>query len=342
MDNIKFSVLIPVYNVEKYLSNCLESVITQTYQNFEIILVDDGSTDNSGKICDEYAQKYEKIHVFHKPNQGQLSARSFAIQKATGDWYVFLDSDDTLAQEALQTIFEKVNEYNCDCVIYKWQRVLDGKIIDAIPSDVNQDIIIQDKCELYNLVFNDSNYNSLCRKACKATLFDGRDYSCFYNIKYGEDLLQSIEILQNATKTVFVDKILYNYRYNPNSIVNNIKLESIPTIFSAFDEVIKMLENESAFKEKDFVKLFNNRMVVFVNRVINVFNMDATYEDKIFTIKQLKSSLLFRRLLSYKNEGKLQRNFLFYLYVREQYKLLSIICNFRATLVKIKHKVIKK
>ena len=91
---MKFSVLVPVYNVEKYLKQCIESVLNQTYQSFELILVDDGSTDNSGAICDEYASKHKFIKVIHKPNGGLLHTRRVSLAHATGDWYVFLDSDD--------------------------------------------------------------------------------------------------------------------------------------------------------------------------------------------------------------------------------------------------------
>ena len=92
--NNMISSLIPAYNVEKYLLECIESVLSQTYPAYEIILVNDGSTDSSGRICDEYARRYPFIKVFHKPNGGQLSSRQYAIARATGEFYVFLDSSN--------------------------------------------------------------------------------------------------------------------------------------------------------------------------------------------------------------------------------------------------------
>ncbi|HJA50079.1 MAG TPA: glycosyltransferase, partial [Candidatus Fusicatenibacter intestinipullorum] len=99
IEKVKISVIIPVYNVEKYLKRCLDSVINQTYKNLEIILIDDGSTDNSGKICDEYAQKDERIIVIHKENGGVSSARNKGLDICIGDYISFIDSDDWINLE---------------------------------------------------------------------------------------------------------------------------------------------------------------------------------------------------------------------------------------------------
>ena len=102
---LKFSVLIPVYNTEKYIEECLQSVLNQTYQDFEIILVDDGSTDSSGVICDNYQKDYpEKIKVKHKENQGQLASRCVAIKEAKGDYCIFVDSDDSIKNNLLENL----------------------------------------------------------------------------------------------------------------------------------------------------------------------------------------------------------------------------------------------
>ena len=102
---LKFSVLIPIYNTEKYLEECLQSVLNQTYQDFEIIIVDDGSTDSSGALCDDYQKDYpEKIKVIHNKNQGQLASRCIASQQAKGQYCIFMDADDLLIDIALETI----------------------------------------------------------------------------------------------------------------------------------------------------------------------------------------------------------------------------------------------
>ena len=129
MESIKFSVIVPVYKVEPYIRECIESVLHQTYQNYELILVDDGSPDNSGLICDEYKEKSDQIVVYHKPNAGSLHTRIYGIAHATGDYYVFLDSDDSLKENALQVIYQAITKYSCDCVIYEMDRLYNGNYI---------------------------------------------------------------------------------------------------------------------------------------------------------------------------------------------------------------------
>ena len=113
----KISVVVPIYNVEKYLPECIESVQNQSYMNLEIILVDDGSPDNSGKIADEYAKKDGRIKVIHKKNGGLSDARNAGIEVATGDYIMFLDSDDLLTADACKVLEEKIEKENADYVI---------------------------------------------------------------------------------------------------------------------------------------------------------------------------------------------------------------------------------
>ena len=321
---MKFSILVPVYNVEKYLTQCIESVLNQTYPCYELILVDDGSTDSSGAICDEYAEKYEFIKVIHKPNGGLLHTRRIGLQHATGDWYVFLDSDDYLQTDALQTIYETVQKYDCDCVVYKWQRVFEGKIIDASSSfDPVPDKIIEDKRTLYKLVFSDSAYNSLCKKACKATLFDCRDYSEYYGVRHAEDLLQSLEILENARKVVLIDKILYNYTQNSNSIMHDLKLDNYEMILVPIEKAMQLVERESAFSSSDFSDVYTARMISFVSMIVRICCSKNKTKDKVALFKRMESCDFYRRLKgAYKDKmlGKCKQRFLFGFYTKGFYR----------------------
>lgn len=112
MSNPKISIIVPVYNSEKYLCRCIDSVLEQTYSDFELLLVDDGSKDNSGKICDEYATKDHRIKVFHKENKGVSSARNFGINVAIGEWVIFIDSDDYFTPKALYLLLNAAIDNN--------------------------------------------------------------------------------------------------------------------------------------------------------------------------------------------------------------------------------------
>ena len=136
-----FYILVPVYNVEKYIKNCIESVLNQTRQNFKLILVDDGSSDRSGDICEEYAAKDDRIIVIHQKNQGQIAARQTAVRKVQelsndnneDDIVLYLDSDDSLKPCAIERIENALTEYDCDIVMYGMERVSEGKTV--IPYD---------------------------------------------------------------------------------------------------------------------------------------------------------------------------------------------------------------
>lgn len=117
--NPKISVIVPVYNTEKYLRECVDSILAQTFTDFELLLIDDGSTDNSGIICDDYAAKDSRVRVFHKSNGGVSSARNLGLDNAQGEWIVFVDSDDILPIESLSIRFEVVSKDNTDLAIFR-------------------------------------------------------------------------------------------------------------------------------------------------------------------------------------------------------------------------------
>ena len=121
----KVSIIIPVYKAEGYLNKCLESVVNQTYQNLEIILIDDGSPDNCPKMCDDWAKKDKRIKVIHKENGGVSSARNCALDKLTGDYICFVDSDDTIHPKYVEILIRNLKEANADISVCSWKKVND-------------------------------------------------------------------------------------------------------------------------------------------------------------------------------------------------------------------------
>ena len=106
----QISVIVPVYSAEKYLHRCVDSILAQTFTDFELILVDDGSPDNCGAICDEYARKDSRVHVIHQENQGQAAARNYGIEAATGEWVCFIDSDDEVHAQMLELLYHAITD----------------------------------------------------------------------------------------------------------------------------------------------------------------------------------------------------------------------------------------
>lgn len=210
---MEFSIIVPVYNVEKYLIECINSLKAQTYQDFEVILVDDGSTDKSGLICDQFALNDSKFKVIHKKNGGLISARRFGLKKALGDYILFCDSDDLLKKNALEVLKNIINKSNADVITFN-AMVFNECETKIFSKAVFKDGII-DKSSFINEIFNSYALNSMCMKAIKRTIIDlNRDYEEFYNCNFGEDLLQSIPIILKANSIYYTSQCLYLYRMN--------------------------------------------------------------------------------------------------------------------------------
>lgn len=296
-NSIKFSIMTPVYKVERYLPECIESVLGQTYGNFEFILVDDGSPDHSGEICDEYAKKDSRIRVFHKPNGGLMHTRRYALERAQGDYYVFLDSDDYLSLDTLETLSRYIAETGADCVIYgfEWLRPEGTSHIKCSSYDCGR--VITDKRELYNIVFNDEAYNSLWRKCAKASCFDGRDHSRYYHIKRGEDLLQSLEIIENAGSFLFIPETLYCYRVNPASITHSDSYEGYRANFEVRETVLEFLGKSGVFTEEDYDRLRNNDMDRVAVELKRICRYAPTREAKREAIASIRDSAYYKHFL---------------------------------------------
>ena len=136
----KISIIVPIYKVEKYLNRCVDSIINQSWQNLEIILVNDGSPDNSGIICDEYTKKDHRVRVIHKTNGGISDARNAGIEIATGDYIGFVDSDDFIHSEMFRDLYERMRKHNADIVQCSYRIAVDDKFIDPGEAD-NEKVI---------------------------------------------------------------------------------------------------------------------------------------------------------------------------------------------------------
>ena len=214
------SVIIPVYNVEEYLHYAIESLEKQTYKNFEIILVNDGSTDNSGELCDEYSEKYSNVRVFHKENGGLSDARNFGVQKAKGEFITFLDPDDYLEVYSLELLASIQEMQDCDIVstrvkatelynVYSNRSLTEEDIKNVIV--MNRDIFLEEA--FYDKVATVSACGKLYRKSILEIPFPkGKIY---------EDLYIISEHVGKANKIVHTPLQIYNYYKRQGSIVNS-------------------------------------------------------------------------------------------------------------------------
>ena len=217
MENDLISIIIPVYKVEKYLEKCIESVLKQTYTNLQIILVDDGSPDNCGKICDEYAKKDPRIEVIHKVNGGLSDARNVGIAKAKGKYIGFVDSDDYIKEDMYEILINLIKEYDADVSICNLYDVIDGK--EYIRNNENG-IQEYSRLEILKEVLLDENIQSYAwNKLYKKELFDEIKYPI--GKKY-EDIGTTFYVFEKCNKIVVTSEPEYYYLKRSDSLVNNV------------------------------------------------------------------------------------------------------------------------
>lgn len=214
---MKVSVIIPVYNVEKYLPRCIKSVLDQTYQDLEIILVDDGTKDNSGVMCDDYAKQDKRVKVIHKENGGLSSARNIGIEMSTGDALFFLDSDDFLSTKCIEKMACLMEENNADISIIQMKYIPDN-INDEIAECDNEKITVMNAEQ----AIEESLYQKLYTCCAPAKLYKR---SVIGDIRFplgkiSEDLATCHLFLDNAKKIVYSNYYGYYYRQHESSIMH--------------------------------------------------------------------------------------------------------------------------
>lgn len=222
MKNDLISIIIPVYKVEKYLEKCIESVLKQTYTNLQIILVDDGSPDNCGKICDEYAKKDSRIEVIHKANGGLSDARNVGISKAKGRYIGFVDSDDYIKEDMYEILLNLIKKYDADVSICNLYDVIDGN--ECIRNKENG-IREYSRIDILKEILLDKNIQSYAwNKLYKKELFDEIKYPI--GKKY-EDIGTTFYLFEKCNKIVVTSEPEYYYLKRADSLVNNITESTI-------------------------------------------------------------------------------------------------------------------
>ena len=213
---IKVTVVIPVYNVESYLHDCINSILRQTFKNFEVLLIDDGSTDQSGNICDELAFNDNRIRVFHKKNGGVSSARNLGLKEANGEWICFVDSDDWIEDYTLEYII-RGDHNNVDFVQFGFKLV-----------NENHEIMMKSNLPLESLTIDRTTYfsntlyhSAICGYLIKRTIIRENHLIFPENIKYGEDQAFIFKALMCSHNIYILNEHLYNYRFRKGSAMNS-------------------------------------------------------------------------------------------------------------------------
>ena len=214
---MRFSIVVPVYNGEKYLPLCLETVAAQTCSDYELVIVDDGSTDGSGTIADEFTLGREGVRVLHGENQGLLLARRRGLSHCRGEYVVFLDADDALRDDALETLSRCIDETGADIVSFRFSRHEDFSTKDDL-AFLPEGFYGGEDYRLFEKAVCAGLSNSLCGKAIRLCHIDvGAAYGAYARLMLAEDLLQLLPITDAAGSFARIEDVLYFYRPNEAS-----------------------------------------------------------------------------------------------------------------------------
>ena len=250
---VEISVIIPVYNVESYLKQCLDSICNQSFKDIEIICVNDGSTDSSLSILEEYASRDSRIDIISQPNRGLASARNTGFAKAEGKYIYFIDSDDYIELDALEKLYNNAISNYSDAVLFKFQKVDDFSNIhkrgiafkiDDIFGDIDYNNFVFTYKDVKKHVMN-SAY-SACLKLYKKEFIDEIDFVFPEGLNF-EDVPVHVKVMLEAQRLSFVPEFLYNYRSNPDSILNS--SANGFDIFKVIDLVEEYLRKNNYYEE---------------------------------------------------------------------------------------------
>ena len=269
---MRFSVILPIYKVEKYLRECVDSILNQTFGDYELILVDDGSPDASGAICDDYAKKDARIKVIHKKNGGLSDARNAGFEIARGEYVVFIDSDDYVTDaDFLKKISEKIDERGSDIILYKYSKLYDEtKKMDPPTFSLGFADGITDSDELlYELVKRDAYYGMAWIKAFR------REVAVNGNVKFekgllGEDMDWYFGLLLHSQGISAIDESFIAYRQREGSITATHKIKNLTDfiyILEKWHGIIKSADIKEVKRQALFgalAKYYSNLLIVYM------------------------------------------------------------------------------
>ena len=240
-----FSVIVPVYKVEEYLPACIESVLKQTFSDFELILVNDGSPDNCPLICDEFAQKDNRIKVVHKENGGLASARRTGIKVATGNYVFNLDSDDMIEEDTLEYAYNTIRSTDCQIVSFAYKWVKNGKTINVTDDGINEGLYTQEDIKkfIFPKILMDDNMNHisyyLSGKAVKRDFLTPLQLAVNENISLGEDLCCVLPCYLNVSSVYISKKEAYLYNVRETSLSKEFNAKQILLVENVINEICK-------------------------------------------------------------------------------------------------------
>lgn len=270
------SIIIPVYNAEDYMERCINSVIDQTYQDIEIILIDDGSNDRSGKICDKYQMIDNRVKVIHKENQGVSAARNTGIDIATGDFIGFVDADDYIEKDMYEYLYKIINQNNADIAICNYDNVNDN-FHSSLGSYMSKNMIMKSSEAIENVLKTNGFKGYLWNKLFRVELLKNNQKYIRLDpdISICEDLLFVCKCISRSKTIVYSPLIKYHYYNNKQSVLRSNFNRNNLSILKAYEQIEEII-NEYPSARSSFV---SNITVSYTNLMIQI--LESGHKNKI-------------------------------------------------------------
>lgn len=307
------SIIIPVFNSEDYLRECLDSVLNQTYKNIEIILVNDGSTDNSAKILKKYALENDNIVLINQNNHGQSFARNVGLDYAKGKYIYFLDSDDYILSDMIRQLITKMEKYNLEIIRFGGKSFTDHH---QYKKEMNR-YDYKDKFDK-NKLYKKEEFLNACKEAYTPSpvlYITKRDVLLKNNIKFDldlkkfEDEIFTLTLFLNIRKAMYEPNIYYMRRYRPDSLMTSSIEEDPMEIFNLNYKVVKKIKNlKSVYTKAEQLNLINERIRINRKKLFLIKEVDGTYKKKkIKELSNLTNQGYYILLMYYKIRNCIRR-----------------------------------
>ena len=305
---MKISIIIPVYNTEQYLHACLDSILSQSFADYEVLLIDDGSSDGSGRVCDAYARKDSRIRVFHKENGGVSSARNLGLDNAIGEWIYFVDSDDEILPDGLQTMVDCISD-NVDIVLAGYKRYDEaGNILYEINDRV---VTLMDKRESLSTLYEGHGkyYDYLtygCIRLLRNTIIRTQNLRFDIGIKNKEDtLFISQYICRSNGITRFTTTPVYRYNQRKDSAMGKWKFGFEYNYIDSLYALIKMKHEIANYfpRYDEIVFIANEGVWIRYRKILHKMNLQGIHDESLFcqmkqaVKKELRPTFFVRKKL---------------------------------------------
>ena len=305
--NNMVSIIVPIFNAEKYIGRCIESILSQTYNNIELILVNDGSLDDSDSICLKYSKKDKRIKYFRIPNGGASNARNYGIDKSIGEYIMFVDADDSIENKMVETLVAKLKKYNVEFVVsgVKVIKTIDGSVLEY---GLTEKKIVNFKENIDKIIhlFTSERINGPVAKLYLSNTIKKNNLRMPLNIHLNEDLNFNTDYLKVINSMYIDNHVLYNYYYNNVvSVTSRYYINRYEMLNKVNDNIISFFENLSS-KHNNLGEIYYLYVKIVYSSFLNLFHTDCHFSksEKInFISNIIKSNTYSEKIKFAKRNG---------------------------------------